>query len=239
MNSLDSLWELQEIRRRYLALKKKEQNALNSAEARALEGKLNNLREKQQLIEAKIKSLEKELNRRTMDFKSHEEKKGSLREELYSGKAKAKELSNLQKRLEATELELSNVEEDVLRLSEELEMLRQSVGSIHRDVEDIENQLGVLQANLEVELQGLRAEMEEVKKIHSQVLKKIDKKTLDLYNRKFKQHSVTTVAKVLGGLCTGCNVHLPRYLIAEVKTGDSLVGCENCGRILYYPVRSE
>lgn len=239
MSSLDNLWELQEVRKRYLLLKRKEQAVMKSPEALALEGQLNNSNEKHQLIDAKIKGLEKELNKREMDFQHLEGKKGTLQEELYSGKTNAKELSNLQQLLGKTELDLSKAEEDVLVISEELEMLQQSVGDIHREVTSLDLQLSVLRANLEVELQGIRKEMAEVKGVHGEMLKNIDKQTLDIYNRKFKQHSVTTVAKVLGGLCTGCNVHLPRYLIADVKKGDGLVGCENCGRILYYSVRSE
>lgn len=239
MSSLDNLWELQEIRKKYLALKKREQSALNNQEVQNLKGKLGTSREKHTVINLKFKGLERDINKRELDCRALEDKKKTLQDELYSGNANAKELSGMQQRLEKTEVDLSAVEEDLMSLSEDIEVLQVSLESLHQDITELDDQLAVLQANLEVELQGIRHEMAEVKKAHGAVLKKIDQKALNLYNKKFKQFSVTTMAKVTGGLCTGCKVHLPRYLIAEVKRRDSLVGCENCGRILYYVSQSE
>lgn len=239
MNSLDNLWELQETRKQYLFLKKREQRAIGSKEVKALEEKLKASQERNQLVNLKITGLEKDLKKKNMDLQDLESKKGNLQNELYDGKANPKELTNLQIRLEKTEAEIGAAEEEVLRLTEELEKQRESMDTIFQEIQEVETHLGVLKANLEVELQEIRAEMQEVKTVHAEMLKSIDKQCLNLYNRKFKQHSVTTLAKVSGGICSGCNVHLPRYIIADVKKRDALVGCENCGRLLYYAVRVE
>ena len=239
MSSLDNLWELQEIRKNYLILKKREQAALGSQKLKGLKNRESATREKHEMLSLKIKGMVKDINKREIDCQALQDKKGSLQEEMYSGNPNVKELSNMQQRLEKTQAELSNAEEDLIDLSEKLELLQASVEDLNQEIQVLENQLAVLQANLAVELQGIRHEMAEVKGVHNKVLKTIDPKTLSLYNRKFKQFSVTTVAKISGGICTGCNVHLPRYLVAEVKQGDGLVGCESCGRILYYAIPSE
>lgn len=239
MNSLDNLWELQEIRKQYLTLKRREHKVLGNQEVKALEEKLEALQEKNQLVNLKIMGFEKDLKKKNMDLQDLESKKVSLQKELYDGKANPKELTNLQIRLEKTEAEIGAAEEEVLRLSEKLEKLRESMETNLQEIQEVETHLGVLKANLEVELQEIRAEMQEVKNVHAEMLKNIDQQSLNLYNRKFKQHSVTTLAKVSGGICRGCNVHLPRYIIADVKKRDTLVGCENCGRLLYYAVRAE
>lgn len=239
MSSLDNLWQLQEIRKKYLALKRQEQAAIGNTEARAMEGQLKALKEKSQVITQQIKDLEKDLKNRELDCKELEQKKQNLQQELYGGKGNAKELSNLQNRLQKTEQELSSAEEDVVKLSEQIAALQKEIEEQNAQTSQLDDRLAVLKANLEVELQDVRHEMAEVKGAHKAILQNIDKKTLDFYDKKFKQYSVTAMAKVSGGLCTGCNVHLPRYLIAEVKKREDLVGCENCGRILYYPPASE
>lgn len=239
MSNLDNLWELQEIRKKYLALKRKEQAVLNSQEVKSLEAMLSASKGKQDLINSKIGGMEKDIKKKEIDCQALQDRKAALHEELYSGKSNAKELSGIQKRLEKTEADLSAAEDDIIRLSQEAELMKESIGSIHQEVSELDNRLGILKANLEVELQGIRHEMAEVKEAHGTVLKSIDKRILRLYDKKFKQFSVTAVAKVSGGLCTGCNVHLSRYIIAEVKKGEGLVGCENCGRILYYAGQPE
>ena len=239
MSNLDSLWELQEIRKKYLALKRQEQAAVGSAEVRELEGQLKAVQQRNDIAAQRIKDLEKDLKKKELDCQELEQKKSGLQQELYGGKANPKELSNLQQILEKTESELSAVEDNMMQYSEEMEALQKTVEGLKEEISQLESSLAVLKANIVVELQGVRHEMAEVKGAHGTAMRNIDKKTLDLYDRKFKQFSVTAVAKVNGGLCTGCKVHLPRYLIAEVKKREGLVGCENCGRILYYPLNPE
>lgn len=239
MSNLDYLWQLQEIRKKYLALKRQEQAAIGCAEAKTMEGQLKALQEKSKAITQQIKCLEKDLKNKELDCKELEQRKNNLQQELYGGKGNPKELSNLQNRLEKTEHELSSAEEDVVKLSEQIAALQMEMEEQNGLMFQLDDRLAVLKANLEVELQDVRHEMAEVKSAHGSVLKNIDKKTLDFYDKKFKRYSVTAMAKVSGGLCTGCKVHLPRYLIAEVKKREDLVGCENCGRILYYPPESE
>lgn len=239
MSNLDSLWELQEIRKKYLGLKRQEQGAVGCKELKTLEGQLCEAQKNNETITQKLKDLEKELKKRELDCQELEQKKSSLQQELYGGKANPKELANLQQVLENTEAEISASEDQVIRLSEELEAIEEKVGGLQKEISQLNDSLSVLRANIEVELQGVRHEMAEVKKAHVAAVKNIDKKTLGFYDRKFKQFSVTAVAKISGGLCTGCKVHLPRYLVAEVKKGEGLVGCENCGRILYYPTSQD
>lgn len=239
MDNLDSLWELQEVRKDYLSLKKREKKANASKEVKTLEERLQTVQEKNQFNNFKISGIEKDLKTKNLDLQALESKKESIQKELYNGKAKPKELANLQIQLEYTETEFATTEEKLLQLTEELAQIQASAGTLLRETEDIELQLGALKANLEVELQEIHGEMEEVKNVHAKMLKGIDKQCLKLYNRKFKQHSVTTLAKVSGGICTGCNLHIPRYIMADVKKRDVLVGCESCGRILYYTGSSE
>jgi predicted nucleic acid-binding Zn-ribbon protein len=41
------------------------------------------------------------------------------------------------------------------------------------------------------------------------------------------------MAKVENKQCGGCNMSLPMVVIKRVQGSDSIVECDNCGRILY------
>ncbi|MDO5111282.1 MAG: C4-type zinc ribbon domain-containing protein [Clostridia bacterium] len=48
-----------------------------------------------------------------------------------------------------------------------------------------------------------------------------------------KTHYPVPIAKVENNQCAGCNMSLPTSVVKRVASSDSLVECENCGRILY------
>lgn len=56
----------------------------------------------------------------------------------------------------------------------------------------------------------------------------------DLLNqyRKIKQHRANPVAHLVNKRCQGCNMEVPSGVLQEIRNGDHVVVCENCGRIL-------
>ena len=63
---------------------------------------------------------------------------------------------------------------------------------------------------------------------------KIEPDLLEKY-RTIKQHCTPPMAKLIDGQCSGCFMSLPSATMLEMKNGDKLVRCDNCGRILYSP----
>ena len=76
-----------------------------------------------------------------------------------------------------------------------------------------------------VALQGMRAHTEEeAKKIQPELLAKY---------RSIKQHCTPPMARLVNGQCSGCFMSLPSATLLEIRNGDRIVECDNCGRILY------
>lgn len=74
-------------------------------------------------------------------------------------------------------------------------------------------------------LQGMRAHTEEeAKKIQPELLAKY---------RSIKQHCTPPMARLVNGQCSGCFMSLPSATLLEIRNGDRIVECDNCGRILY------
>ena len=74
-------------------------------------------------------------------------------------------------------------------------------------------------------LQDMRAKTE-------QEAKKVDPQLLAKY-RSIKQHCTPPMAKLVNGQCSGCFMSLPSATLLDIKNGDRIVECDNCGRILY------
>lgn len=74
-------------------------------------------------------------------------------------------------------------------------------------------------------LQKMRARTEEESR-------KVEPKLLDKY-KSIKQHCTPPMAKLINGQCSGCFMSLPSATLLEIRNGERIVECDNCGRILY------
>ena len=54
-----------------------------------------------------------------------------------------------------------------------------------------------------------------------------------VYDRVKAKKGGLAVARVEGGICTGCRITLPITLISRARSGKGLVLCSSCGRVLY------
>ena len=61
---------------------------------------------------------------------------------------------------------------------------------------------------------------------------KVDKDLLARY-KTIKQHCTPPMAKLVDGQCSGCFMSLPSATLRKMASGDGIVECDNCGRILY------
>ena len=54
------------------------------------------------------------------------------------------------------------------------------------------------------------------------------------YERLVKSKGDNVVVGVQHGVCGGCHMRLPAQILVTCQAQQELVGCINCGRILYY-----
>ena len=76
-----------------------------------------------------------------------------------------------------------------------------------------------------VKLKNLRARAEEEEK-------KTDPADLEKY-KSIKAHVTPPMAKMMNNQCSGCFMALPLGTLRDLKSGEHMVTCDNCGRILY------
>jgi uncharacterized protein len=88
-------------------------------------------------------------------------------------------------------------------------------------------QLGGREENLKKELAELEANREELASA-------VDESSRSRYERLLKSKGDNVVVGVQHGVCGGCHMRLPTQLIVTCQGQQELVGCINCGRILYY-----
>ncbi len=99
-------------------------------------------------------------------------------------------------------------------------------------ISQAQREFAVLKTKHEEELQQGAGELENLRKAAEMAASKVDPKLLQRY-RHIKQNTAMPVTLLKNGRCMGCNMELPSRDLAKIKMPDTIVECENCGRILY------
>ena len=89
-----------------------------------------------------------------------------------------------------------------------------------------------LKLEYDKEFKAATAKLQEMRAHTEQEAKNVDPALLAKY-RSIKQHCTPPMAKLVNGQCSGCFMSLPSATLLDIRNGDRIVECDNCGRILY------
>ena len=190
--------------------KAREKLSLNQKKRRELEGEAQDLREK-------IKKYKHQLN----EVKTNLEYRSLL-----------KEIEETQQRIDKIEeeiiaklLEADEIEEEIKKVSSEVaqgkELAEKEKEALHRQqqlAEDKKKQL-----------------LEE----KSQLTPQIPPDQLELYHKIAAKRQGIALSPVHDEFCSLCHMRIRPQVINELKAGQTIILCENCGRILYWEELSE
>jgi uncharacterized protein len=127
--------------------------------------------------------------------------------------------------------EIENREIEFMEQAEaaQKEVLRatQAANDARKLVDDQVAQLGAREENLKKELAELEAN-------RAELAAAVDDSARDRYERLVRSKGDNVVVGVEHGVCGGCHMKLPPQLLVSCQGEKELVGCSNCGRILYY-----
>ena len=134
----------------------------------------------------------------------------------------------------------------VQKLMDTLTRYEQELNKMRKDAENRDRQqrdIRIRAARTKAEYDGIKAEYDVEFKRDTATLKqmrertekeaaKLDSALMERY-RSIKQHCTPPMAKLIDGQCSGCFMSLPSATLLNLKEGDKLILCDNCGRIIY------
>jgi len=146
-----------------------------------------------------------------------------------------KEYTAVLREIDVAKKHIGTLETDILRRMEELESLDAELGARAPDVER-------MRADLDTSLAALDKEQEEANRLLSEcgeqrkkLASQMPRNLFASYDRMSRLRRGQALAEVRNdGICLACRVKVRPKVFSDVRRGDQLVTCENCGRILYY-----
>jgi len=188
------------------------------------------LDEEEKLL-SEMRKTEKQLD---WDIEELSVKMKDVDKQLYGGSVKnPKDLASLNEELEHYKQRRMIMEDGLLDLMTDLEQQQRAFDYAKSGFEKAEVEWQDNNGHLVEDKERLNGEIIELQSKREDVASQIDAPSLNIYERLRKSKGGEAIAMVELGMCKGCRINLPTHTLQKVRTGQELVYCTNCGRILY------
>lgn len=152
---------------------------------------------------------------------------------LYSGNVKnPKELQDMQKEIESLTRRRSDLDDKLLEVMVERDEAKEYVDLTADEFEQVTETWEAEHADLLKEKEQLTAESEQMMVNRKEALKEVEPEAMKEYNSLRGSKANRPVAGLENKSCTVCGIEQNGAIITAVNKNDSLVKCQNCGRIL-------
>jgi predicted nucleic acid-binding Zn-ribbon protein len=184
---------------------------------------------------AKLKVKELESKRKDLDLEVQAKK--TLIEKYANQQLqtrKNEEYRALAHEIEGCKQAITKIEDQELELMEQGETAQKGVVRATQLATEakklMDDQLGQLASREE----NLKRELAQLSTNREELAAAVDEAARSRYERLIKNKGGNVVVGVQHGVCGGCHMKLPAQILVTCQAQNELVGCINCGRILYY-----
>lgn len=144
-----------------------------------------------------------------------------------------RDLPNIQRELDNLQQRQRMLEDNVLTLMEQIERARKARDQQGETVTALERKWTESRTQLMEEKKRVEEELPRWEDRRRACAEALDQPTRKTYERLRLQKGGRAVARVEGGICTGCRITVPGMLVQRARAGKEIVYCSSCGRILY------
>lgn len=173
-----------------------------------------------------VKTLELEIASKEADLQKYQQQMMSIKTN--------KEYDALVAQIDAIKLNISNQETELLTNEERISELEKEISEQNEKSDKAQEtnskQLSILQNKIDSIGDTMAAKENERNKIS----KEIPRPTRSIYERVRKGKGGTAVVMVKKRACGSCYKALTPRKVQEIKKGDRIHTCENCGRLLFW-----
>ena len=139
-----------------------------------------------------------------------------------------KQAENVQKLLDT----LTRYEQELQKMRKDADVKDRQQKEIRVRAAKTKQEYDQLKVTYDKEFKEDTAKLQKMRARTDEEAKKLDPGLLNKY-KSIKQHCTPPMAKLVNGQCSGCFMSLPSATLLDIRSGDRIVECDNCGRILY------
>lgn len=177
----------------------------------------------------KGKSTAKELE---LECESRRQKILALRNQQMQVK-KNEEFKAIETEIRTMEQNITGIEDKELETMEQIERSAREADETSRKLVAEESRVSAEVASLDERIKETTGRLESLKAIRAAAARDIDADWLTRYEKILQNRGDKAVVAIKNGVCGGCFMELPAYIIHNARQRTAIVACGFCGRILY------
>ena len=184
---------------------------------------------------AKLRGRHLEAERKKLELEVETEKQHIERFSLQQYQTKKnEEYRALAHEIQMAKETIVRLEDQQLELMEQAEAVQREVRAVSQDQDESQRLAVKQQADLAEREESLRRELGKIEADRDRLTAGVDAGALHRYERLRKSKGEKVVVGVAHGVCGGCHMRLPAQILVTCQGEQEVVGCPNCGRMLYY-----
>ncbi|KPK74685.1 MAG: hypothetical protein AMJ89_05625 [candidate division Zixibacteria bacterium SM23_73] len=201
---------------------------------------ISNLEKEIQEISKALEDSEKEVTEQTILHKKLDIELAILNQELAKFQKQMqdiktnKEYDALTNEIVNRKLKISSTEEEILKILTNIDDLKEKIKEYKQRSEEVDKNNTAQLAYLKKELNSIEDKVKIKQGERKNLTVRIDKRLLSTYERVKKGRGDQVIVTIKKRACTGCYKGIPPQKIQEIRKGDRIFTCDNCGRILIW-----
>jgi len=149
-----------------------------------------------------------------------------------------KEYDALTNEIATRKVKISETEEEILKVLTHIDDLKEKIKGYKQKLERVEKDNTAQLAHLREELNSIEDKIKIKEGDRKNITVRIDKRLLAIYERVKKGRGNQVVVTIRKRACGACHKSIPPQTIQEIRKGDRIYTCDNCGRILIWTDQS-
>jgi uncharacterized protein len=150
-----------------------------------------------------------------------------------------KEYETALREIDATKKHAGALEGEIIKRMEELEKLEAEVSEKAPDVDRKRAEVDQHLASLAREQEEASNHLAACGERRSQLAQQLPRQLFSTYDRMARGRRGQALAEIRSdGICSACRIKVRAKVFSDVRKGDQMITCENCGRILYHRAES-
>ena len=179
-----------------------------------------------------LKKLRLSLKTTENDLVVIEDKLEQLNDRIYRVKTQ-KELESVDHEIKFSKNKKGELEETIIMLMEEIDALDKRIKETDKRIADERVKLEREENIISGKIKGEEKILNEKKSVRESLLSSLRVDLQTQYMRLLDTRDGRAIAPIMGDNCGGCQQILPLEISIKAKSGNSIVHCNHCARILY------
>ena len=149
-----------------------------------------------------------------------------------------REYTTAVREIDITRKAISNMETETLKLMERIEQLEARVNEKTPEMEVRRQQVDKLLSGLRATVISDQTRVEELMQRRPSMIEDLSEDARSNYDRLSRMRSGLALAQARDYSCQACRMSIRPQVFNDIRRSETIIMCENCGRILYYPAET-